>query len=536
VPYYARLLAAALCGGGVYAGFPPHGWIWLLGAGLVGLTFLLQEQTPRAAAGVGFAFGLGFMGPLLVWLSVLGPDVWLLVAIASAGFYALFGWAYGRTRALPAHLLWATALWVGMEYLRSQVPFGGFPWGRLAFATADTPLVSFNRWVGVAGTSGLIFLGCCAVGIAVHHALGQGVGRRLAYAAAVPAGLVVAGLALPTGLASATGSATVAAVQGDVPGTGAESLGERHEVTTNHAEATVAYAEQVRAGERPKPDLVIWPENSTDVDPFTTPSIGAEIDEAVKAIGVPTLIGAIVDGPGSGEAQNVGLVWDPEQGSLPDRYVKRHLVPFGEYIPLRDQLAPLISRLDQIARDMQPGDEPGVLQVGPVLVGTMMCFDVAYDDTIADNASNGAELMVVQTNNATYYGTAQPEQQWGIEQVRAVETGRDVVVASVNGISGFVSADGEVLQRTHSRDQQVLVQDVRLADGLTWGVRFGAWIERGLALLGAGAVVAALVLARRRREPADRVDEAADSETPDDEVAAARPDENEAPVPTESPR
>jgi apolipoprotein N-acyltransferase len=531
VPSYLRLLAAAGCGVSVYAGFPPHGWWWLLVLGLVGLVYLLQGVSPRGAAGVGFVFGLGFMGTLLVWLSVLGPDVWLLVAIASAGFYALFGWAYARTRDLPGHLLWATTLWVGMEYLRSEIPFGGFPWGRLAFATPDTPMLSFNRWIGVAATSGVMFLGACALGVAAHAAIAHGVGRRLAYAAAIPVGLVVCGAVLPTGLASATGTATVAAVQGDVPGTGAESLGQQHEVTTNHAEATIDYAKQVDAGERPRPDLVIWPENSTDVDPFHTPEIYTAIDDAVRAIGVPTLIGAIVDGPEPGEAQNVGLVWDPNDGPLPERYVKRHLVPFGEYIPMRDLIAPLSSRLDQIARDMQPGDEPGLLQVGPVLVGTMMCFDVAYDDTIADNASNGAELMVVQTNNATYYGTAQPEQQWGIEQVRAVETGRDVVVASVNGISGFVSADGEVLQRTHSRDQQVLVQDVHLADGVTWAVRFGAWIERGLAVLGAGAVVAALVISRRRRR--DESDDQGAPQPPD--VAEAEAVET-APVTTESPR
>jgi apolipoprotein N-acyltransferase len=535
VPYHLRLLAAAICGVAVYAGFPTHSWWWFLVLGLVGLVYLLQDVSPRAAAGVGFAFGLGFLGPLLVWLSVLGPDVWLLVAIASAGFYALFGWAYARTRELPGHLLWATALWVGMEYLRSEIPFGGFPWGRLAFATPDTPMLSYNRWIGVAATSGVMFLGACALGVAAHTAVVKRVGRRLAYgrlayAAAIPVGLVLCGAVLPTGLASTTGTATVAAVQGDVPGTGAESLGERHQVTTNHAEATVDYAKQVDAGERPRPDIVIWPENSTDVDPFHTPPIYEAIDNAVRTIGVPTLIGAIVDGPGAGEAQNVGLVWDPDDGPLPERYVKRHLVPFGEYIPMRDLIAPLSSRLDQIARDMQPGDDPGVLQVGPVLVGTMMCFDVAYDDTVADNASDGAQLMVVQTNNATYYGTAQPEQQWGIEQVRAVETGRDVVVASVNGISGFVSADGEVLQRTHSRDQQVLVQDVHLADGVTWGVRFGAWIEQGLALLGAGAVVAALVISRRRRG-ADGTDDHDERDVP------KPPEETEAePVTTESPR
>jgi apolipoprotein N-acyltransferase len=232
---------------------------------------------------------------------------------------------------------------------------------------------------------------------------------------------------------------------------------------------------------------------------------------------VPTLVGVIVDGPEEGQAQNVGLVWDPETGPAPQRYVKRHLVPFGEYIPLRAQLAPLVSRLDQIARDMVPGEDAGVLEMGSVSVGTMMCFDVAYDDTIADNVRAGAEVLVVQTNNATYYGSDQPEQQWGIERVRAVETGRDVAVASVNGISGFVSADGTVQQRTFSRDRQVLTQQMTRATGITWGVRLGAGLEIGLALTALGAVLVSLLLRRRERASrrASARDEAASGHSSD---------------------
>jgi apolipoprotein N-acyltransferase len=215
----------------------------------------------------------------------------------------------------------------------------------------------------------------------------------------------------------------------------------------------------------------------------------------------------------------VGLVWDPGTGPSEDWYVKRHLVPFGEYIPLREQLAPLVSRLDQIARDMVSGDRPGVLDLGPVTVGTMMCFDVAYDDTIADNVRNGAELMVVQTNNATYYGSDQPEQQWGIERVRAVETGRDLAVSSVNGISGFVAADGTVVERTTSRDRQVLSQTMTTATGVTMGVRLGAGLELGLSLLALAGIVVALVLRRRDDRPVAPAEE--DRGTPRD-LAAVR--------------
>jgi apolipoprotein N-acyltransferase len=137
----------------------------------------------------------------------------------------------------------------------------------------------------------------------------------------------------------------------------------------------------------------------------------------------------------------------------------------------------------------------------------MMCFDVAYDETIADNVRSGAELLVVQTNNATYHGSDQPEQQWGIEQVRAVESGRDLAVASVNGISGFINADGSVAQRTTSRDRQVLSQPMTTATGVTPGVRLGAWIERGLSLVAVGALVLALLRRRRDRRPGAGTDQ-----------------------------
>lgn len=501
-----RLLVVAACGVGVYAGFPPHDLTPLLLLGLVGFVVSLTGVTARTGALLGLVFGSALMLPLLRWLTVLGGDAWIALSLLCALFYAFGGWALVLVRRFRFPLVWMTAVWVGVEYLRSEIPFGGFPWGRLAFATADTPLVSLTRWVGVPMTSGLVFAACAAVGLAGAGVLrdraadtGPGhTGRRLAVGVAVPAVVLTVSVLLPVGLADPGRTLTVATVQGDVPGTGADSLGERNVVTLNHSEATIEHADRVEAGAVPPPDIVLWPENSTDIDPFGSPPIYDAIDDAVAAIGVPTLVGVILDGPGEDEARNVGLVWEPGAGPTADRYVKRHLVPFGEYIPLRDQIEPFVSRLEQIPRDMVPGDESGVLDLGPVLVGTMMCFDVAYDDTVADNATDGAELMVVQTNNATYYGTDQPEQQWGIERVRAVETGRDLAVASVNGISGFVAADGSVEQRTTSRDRQVLSQEMTTATGVTLGVRVGAWTERGVALVGLGALVVALVQRRRR--------------------------------------
>jgi apolipoprotein N-acyltransferase len=215
---------------------------------------------------------------------------------------------------------------------------------------------------------------------------------------------------------------------------------------------------------------------------------------------VPTLIGAILDGPAAGQGQNTGIAWTPEDGAG-ERYVKQHLVPFGEYIPFRSQLAPYITRLDQIPRDMVPGDEPGVLSLGSVRVGDMICFDVAYDDVVraagASVSDGGSQLLVVQTNNATYLGTAQPQQQWEISQVAAIETGRDLAVASINGISGVASADGETVLQGRSGVTQVLTEQVRLASGATWGVRAGGWLELAVSLTGGALVLAGAALSRR---------------------------------------
>jgi apolipoprotein N-acyltransferase len=264
----------------------------------------------------------------------------------------------------------------------------------------------------------------------------------------------------------------------------------------NHADATRALGEQVANGSRPAPDIVIWPENSTDIDPFADQAAYDEIDRAVRAIGVPTLVGAVVAGPDATHVQNMGIVWDPEQGPG-EQYVKRHPVPFGEYIPLRDLVAPYISRLDQIPRDFAQGTFDNVLDLGRVRIGDVICFEVAYDGLIRDAVLDGGEMLVVQTNNATYTGTGQLQQQFAISRYRAVETGRTVVVAATNGISGIISPDGEVVDATAAKTREVLVEQVTLADGVTWGVRIGGWLELALAMFGLAWALQAY-LGRRR--------------------------------------
>jgi apolipoprotein N-acyltransferase len=488
----ARVAASAGSGVAVALAFPPYDAVVLMPVGLAGLMLVVRGRTGRAGFLHGLVFGLGFMLPLVRWVTIIGDDAWVALALLEALFYGLLGLGWAWLRGLRGWPWALAAVWVGAEWLRSTVPFGGMPWGRLAFGLVDTPLVRYGR---VGGAALVAFVVVVIVGLIV-----DAVERRRARADFKPAMLAALGLAavsfvLPVGAAHAVGTTQVAAVQGNVPGEGMDPFAERRVVLDNHAQATIDFASQVAAGEQPEPDLVIWPENSTDIDPYTDPTARDEIDAAVKAVGVPTLVGAIVDGPGD-QIRNMGVVWDPQTGPG-EQYVKRHPVPFGEYIPFRGLLTKFIGRLSMIPHDMYRGRTDGILQVGPVTLGDVICFEVAYDGLVRDVVNDGAQLLVVQTNNATYTGTGQLEQQFAISRYRAIETGRTVVVAATNGISGIISPDGSVVVKTEQRTRAVLDEEVTLADGVTWGVRLGFWVQ-ALVSLAALALVGRAYLGRRR--------------------------------------
>ncbi len=199
----------------------------------------------------------------------------------------------------------------------------------------------------------------------------------------------------------------------------------------------------------------------------------------------------------------MGIVWSPTPGPG-EQYVKRHPVPFGEYIPFRDLLTKFISRLDQIPRDFARGTFDSVLDVGPVRVGDVICFEVAYDGLVRDAITGGGQMLVVQTNNATYTGTGQLEQQFAISRYRAIETGRTVVVAATNGISGVIAPDGTVVAKTEQRTRAVLDERVELGDGITLGLRIGLWVELALCALAAAAIVGNRLGQRRAPARIDR--------------------------------
>ncbi len=502
LPWIAVRIAVATAGGvGLGLSFPPIGWVLLLPSAVLLLSALTRHQSWRLGAACGFGFGLAFMLVLLPWMRVVGTDAWIALGVVEAMFYAGLGAALALVSRLPRWPLWTACCWVAVELARSSVPFGGFGWGRLGFGLDQTSVAAWARYLGAPAVTGIV-VGAAAL---VLWALTDAHRARARAGAVMLVGLLLtAGWWLPLGVAGpgVTGAVAgadqvvVAAVQGGVPGSGLNPFaGEPRVVLNNHVRATHELAERVARGEVEVPDLVFWPENSSDIDPYDDADAASSISSAVDAVGVPTLVGSLVEDDAG--LRNMGIVWQPRTGPG-ETYTKRHLVPFGEYIPLRSTLEPLIGRLSMIPRDLVAGTEPGVLRMGDVVVGAVTCFEVSYGDAVRDVTAAGAQLLVVQTNNATYLDTGQLEQQWAISRLRAIESGRSVVVAATSGISGVVLPDGSTLAQTTSAEPAVLVQRVPLASGQTPGLLLGGWVELAAAVAAAAAVGWAAVVGRRR--------------------------------------
>ena len=489
-----QLAAAAVSGGVVAVAFPPYGLWFLAPLGVAALVLLCAGQRPRRAALIGAVHGLATFLPMLSWMTVIGPDAWVLLALLEAAFVAMMAAGLPLVWRLPGRAWWAACLWVAQEAARDRLPFGGFPWGRLAFAETASPFTPFAAVGGAPLVTWATAISAGFLALAVHRRGHGSAVSRLAAALVAAVAVPVVGLLLPLST-STDREVTVALVQGGVPGVGMDFAGEREQVLRNHVEATRRLAADVRAGRSPAPNLVVWPENASDIDPFTDDRARRLIDDAVRDVGVPVLVGAVVDGPGPRYVRNTGVVWDPLTGPG-ERYVKRHPVPFGEYIPFRAQLSGWIERLDQIPRDFFAGDRAGNLRLGPAEVGDVICFEVAYDGLVRDVVVGGAEVLVVQTNNATYNGTGQPQQQLAMSRLRAVEHGRAVLVAATSGISAVIAPDGTVEQQAPERAVRTLVAQVPLRDATTVATRLGATPEWLLV----GAALVALGLGRRRKD------------------------------------
>ena len=504
-------VAAVSCGGlAVCASFPPVG-AWP--AAIVGFAFLAwalsDPTTVVGGMGLGFVFGLSFYLPLLPWTGIfVGSLPWVALSVMCALFPALFGFAAVVLRPLPGWPVWWASCWVTVEWLKSTVPFGGFPWDVVGFGQADGPLAPYARMGGVTLVSFVVVLaGFLGFAVVVRirarrdsHANGgawrAATGLLLLGIGAVGSGVLVR----QQNTGETSPGLTIAAIGGNVPRLGLDFNAQRRAVLANHVETTERLARDVAAGATRQPQLVIWPENSSDVDPLVDATAGAQISSAAQAVAAPIMVGAVLAGPAEEEPKqtttNSVIVWSPDSGPG-QRHDKKILQPFGEYLPLRGFFRFFSAYADR-AGDFVPGRGPGVVQAAGVTVGVTTCWEVVFDRAPREAVRNGAQMLAVPSNNATF-NESMSRQQLAFAKIRAIEHDRPVVVAATTGISAIITPDGTVTDETGFFQDGYLVDAIAPKSTVSPGTR---WTPRAQALLLAvtiGAVATAVITRRGAR-------------------------------------
>jgi len=451
--------------------YPNHWWAAILGMAI----FLasLDSQPRRTRLKITALFALTYFGFHVQWVSSLGNDAWFALTLICALPWLIFGlqnidsksnWFYFQ----PA------ALVVVLEVIRANWPWGGLPWGLLAYSQLDGPLVKLSTLGGQAIVSGVVVI-CAAAMIKL-------VKQRSLTAVLLVAICILTARSVDVFHSSET--VTLSAVQGNVPRVGNTLSEQRAAVLNNHVAGTEKLLSDIKLGVTPSPDLIVWPESGTDLDPLIPGIAVDEINRLSSSTEIPILIGGTTFSGGTlsnGEdltavgPRNVGILWSAESGPG-EMYVKRHPLPFGEYLPMRDFLARYIKRFDQIPNDFVAGNKVGVFNVGGKKIGDVICFEIANANLVFDTVAAGAQVMVVQTNNSTFGNSTQPSQQFAITRFRAIESQRAFLVASTSGISGLIRNDGEVLSKTAQFESAIVTGEVELISKKTFVNRYPHWV------------------------------------------------------------
>ncbi|MGY0488431.1 apolipoprotein N-acyltransferase [Streptomyces sp. WG-D5] len=504
---FVPLALAVIAGLLLYASFPPRELPWLAPISFALFGVAVHGRRLRAGFGLGLAFGLAYLVPLLSWTGVdVGPLPWLALAAAEALLVSLAGLGIAYVSRLPLWPLWASGVWIADEALRARAPFGGFPWGKVAFGQ---PSGVFLPLASLGGTPLLGFgvvlcgFGLGALALRLRQVRREGAApvlkdRKIAAAAAFTVAPLVAGAAAMPFVATSAeaGTARVALIQGNVPRMGLDFNAQRRAVLDYHVRETMKLAAKIKSGEVKRPDLVLWPENSSDIDPYTNADAFYEISKAAKAVGVPISVGAVVTGEDD-KPRNRLILWDPRTGPGAV-YDKRHLQPFGEYMPYRSFFRIFSKDVDR-AGSFVPGKEPVVFDMAGTKVGNITCYEAAFDDTVRDQVREGAQILSVPSNNATFERSQMTYQQLAMDRVRAVEHGRAVMVPVTSGVSAVIRADGSIEQQTGMFEPATLIADVPKRTSQTLATRAGAWPEALLVAIGAGGLGLAFVRSRAGR-------------------------------------
>jgi apolipoprotein N-acyltransferase len=488
-----RLGASVASGLLLGAAYPPFDLGPLALVALVPLLWAWRDATPRRAALYGFWFGVAFFGLVLSWIWYFGAVAFVPLVMAGGAYIAAPGALVAVFARFGLRSPWLTAaLWVMFEQLRGRFPFGGLPWGETGAALHDVPVArSLASWGGIALVT---FLVVAFNGLLLNTFAGARArsGRGLAVATVGLAAVVTlsgAGHVFRFEPTEAGDPLRIATIQGNDQNRDIDDPTEFERVVVeNH----FRLAEQELVGDY---DLIVFPESSLNRDPTEDQQLRRRIVEIGAAHDSAMLVNALLPAP-DGRDFNTNLLYEPD-GTLQGTYAKQHLVPFGEYVPYRDQLD-FLGVLDQIPYDYAHGPRRRLFEVSGRRMATIICFESAFGPLVRDFVRDGAEFVVVSTNNRSYRRSGNAAQHLALSQMRAAETGRPVVHASISGISGVIAADGDVHDTTDLFDNEVVSTEIAPTTGQTPYVRYGEWLVWSCGL----ALVALALFARLRRSAA----------------------------------
>jgi apolipoprotein N-acyltransferase len=507
-PTAARFGAAAVTGVLLAAARPPLDLGPIALVAFVPLFVAWRGRGPRGTAALAFVAAVFYYAFLMSWSWYFGTIaiVPLVMALGAywAGAGAILGWLDRRGVRNPFLI---AAVWVLAEATVARFPLGGFSWGEVGYAFHN---VGIGRALASDGGVELVTFFAVACNALLADAVVAGRGRRdMARVTWLRLGAGLSAVVVLPFVAGAVRSAPRSAGRLRVAILQGNDL--NRDLTP--AEEAARYLPNSHFGlaatVRDRVDLVVFPESSMDADPRTDAYLRRHLVAVAKRTHAWVLANAVADAPARGnkpagaDAHNLNVLVRPD-GSLVGTNAKRHLVPFGEYVPFRAELQPHIHVLDRIPRDFERGHGPGIFEIAGHRVATIICFESAFGYQVRPLVRAGAQVLVVSTNNRSYERSANSAQHVAIGQMRAAETGRPVVQAAISGISAIIDANGVEHAHTALFDRTVLEATVKATTGETPYVRYGEWVIWCSMLALVGAI--ALALARRREQHAGFVD------------------------------
>ena len=434
-----NLLLSALSGLLLSAAFEPIALWWLAPLALALAMYALASSERKYLSVL--AFALTFNLVLLHWTSIyVGSLPWIILATGLTLFYLPL------VAVKHLGIAFFPLIFIVLEEIRNRFPFQGFGWARIAYSQADAPYAKIAAHGGAVALSAITVL----IGFFLFY-LSQ---KQFQILVLLPILIVL----FPINV-QMNQSTQALMIQGNVPKLGLDFNSRATEVFFNHVKET-----EIALKENRNINFILWPENSVDVDPFRNP----EVFETLNSFTEPLIIGAIV-GRGE-EVLNTSILWTKESQNV---YVKQHLTPFGEYIPLRS-LASKISPLVDDVRDFSPGNESTIFTINGAKIAPVICYEL-LDDQILEKAAKTSNLLAVQTNSATFGDSAESAQQLQITRIRAIEHLRNILSVSTTGYSAVIDYNGQVLQKTAMGTAEHLYAQVGLISSTSPRDRYGDW-------------------------------------------------------------